>query len=107
VYFVKKHIIPLFLLWIFLMPMAIKTFHRHGHVFTATKVAGSETQLDAYQGNCPICNFHFFQCENAHTYYKEAVKAVFGKYLCFFKSIFVQKYTFLSLSLRSPPVMLF
>jgi len=106
VYFVKKHIIPLFFLWMFLTPMVVKTFHRHSHVFTISKVVDNETQLNAYHGNCPICNFHFFQCENAHKYYNEVLKEVFGNYSSFYLSVFVQKYIFLSLSLRSPPMLL-
>lgn len=104
--FVKKQIIPLFLLWVFLMPMAVKVFHKHDHVFHITKIEKNETQLGVYHEICPICAFHFFHFNTTHKFYFEYIKKFFCELDCIYNSVVVNKYFFLSFLLRSPPVLL-
>jgi len=104
--FVKKQIIPLLFLWVFLMPMAVKVFHRHDHVFSITKTVKNEKRLDVYHEICPICSFHFFQFNSTHKFYHEYIKEFFCELDYTYNSVVVNKYFFLSFLLRSPPVLL-
>lgn len=99
---VKNHIIPLFLLWIFLTPLVVQIFHRHEHYFHCT--AKNETHFHVYHETCPICAFHFSNFTSAHKYFKIAVKEVYRRLVCSSKTVFVEKPYYLSLLLRGPPV---
>ncbi|GEM_PF-2235795 len=104
--FVKKQIIPLFLLWVFLMPMAVKVFHKHDHVFSIEKIEKNVTRLDVYHEICPICAFHFFHFNSTHKCYHEYIKEFFCELDYIYNSVVINKYSFLSFLLRSPPVLL-
>lgn len=88
------------------MPMAVKVFHRHDHVFTITKIIKDENHLDVYHKICPICAFHFFQFNSTHKFYHEYLKECFGELVFAINEVVVNKYFFLSFLLRSPPVLL-
>jgi hypothetical protein len=88
------------------MPMAVKVFHRHNHVFTISKNAKNETTVDVYHKICPICAFHFFHFNSTHKFYHEYLKECFGELVFAINEVVVNKYFFLSFLLRSPPVLL-
>jgi len=99
---VKNHIIPLFLLWIFLSPLVVQTIHRHEHAYHFTPK--NEKYFHVYHEKCPICAFHFSNFTSAHKYLKTSVKEVYRRFVYSYKTVFVEKSYYLSLLLRGPPV---
>ena len=99
---VKNHIIPLFLIWIFLTPLVVQSIHRHEHNFHCT--AKHETHLHVFHETCPICAFHFSNFTSDYKYLKIAVKEVYRRVVCSSKTVFIESPYDLSLLLRGPPV---
>jgi hypothetical protein len=98
----KKHIIPLFLIWIFLTPLVVQFIHRHEHYFHCT--AKNEAHLRIFHEKCPICAFHFSNFTSEYKYFKIAEKEVYRRVTCSYITIFTENPYDLSLLLRGPPV---
>lgn len=98
----KIHIIPLFLLWIFLTPIVVQSIHQHEHASEFT--SKNEKHFHVYHEKCPICAFHFSIFISVHKYLKVAVKEIYRRVAYSYKTVFVEKPYYLSLLLRGPPV---
>jgi len=99
---VKKHIIPLFLLWIFLTPIVVQSIHRHEIALHC--IAKSEKNFHVFHEKCPICAFHFSNFISEYKYFKIAEKELYRIVTCSYKTIFTENPYDLSLLLRGPPV---
>jgi len=99
---VKNHIIPIFLLWIFLTPVVVQNIHQHEHAFHHT--VKKEKHFHVYHEKCPICAFHFSIFTSAHKCLKIAVKEVYRRVVNSYKTVFIEKTYYLSHLLRGPPV---
>jgi len=99
---VKKYIIPIFLLWIFLTPSVVKFVHQHEPAFHCT--AKYEKHYHSFHEKCPICAFHFSLFKQEQKYFDISTKEVYRRFIYSYKIIFVKKLFCLSLLLRGPPV---
>ncbi len=97
----KTYIAPVFLLWIFLIPSAVKIVHKHEASFHCT--AKTEKHFHAHHPICFICAFDFFNFVfEKNRFTKDLNSNVIQKVLLPI-SVFISYPFYLSLLLRSPP----
>jgi len=102
--FLKTHIIPLLLLWIFINPLIVKYFHLHEIPFHCS--AKSEKHFHSFHSKCGICTFHFSNFIGYYKYDRPTVKQKYRELDYPIKTIYNKKSCHHSTLLRAPPIVL-
>ena len=98
----KKHIIPLFLIWVFLTPTVVRYVHIYVHQHKYEEC--DEKHFAEHHEKCLIGDFHFSNFTSTHKYFKDEVKEVYRRVVYSYKTVFVEKLYYFSLLLRGPPL---
>ncbi len=92
------------LLWVFITPLIIKTFHHHEELFVCT--AKAENHYHNHHETCPICNYEFSVFPEKDIFLQIEVNRILNSYVFGFISFSVLKPDHLISLLRAPPVIL-
>lgn len=100
----KRSILALIFLGVFLAPDTVKTFHRHAHESEYTHMSGKCIQV--YHEPCPVCSFHFSFFTPDHKLFSFSSVILCKEPALSFSSAYIQHPYYLSFFLRSPPLSL-
>lgn len=99
--FTFRHIISIFLLWVFLFPMIVKFEHHHDN---ETHKLSNELGIQSQEEDCPICTYEFSTFSNQFDTFVQSKKISFQILLCHCLSEFYNNTSLLNNSLRAPPL---
>ena len=86
----------------FLTPTVVKYVHIHVHQHKHEEC--NEKHFAEHHKKCLIGEFQFSNFTSVHEYLKIAVKEVYRRLVCSYKTVFVEKPYYLTFLLRGPPV---
>ncbi len=100
VFFNYRHIVSIFLLWVFLFPVIVKIEHHHEPKVQNLK---HEFGIQSQEDNCAICVYEFSNFSNQFDTFVQTQKIHFNTLLCNCITCFYSNISLLLNSLRAPP----